>query len=424
MRKGNSKTIKRSLALIAVVVMLLSMAYAAVGDDGVEPGMEQMKGKPQEGETEGETLNVITTPDDEGGQMIEIGPEGSNDPADYNFYYVDDDDNMYRCSGHGCDEDGREPMTTDDIEDAGLYNDEVEYALNQNRGFLQRFTQPVDMSFRDAMIIAGGFVQLGIENEWWSDDSVMGDFLGVSDFISTEFGQVVSGNWEQSICRYSTDYDSMAAEEGVVVLPGQMAPSAWITGEVQRIVHPSEDNPSQMVEEYWHRIEVFVSSSGLTEHSGESDCNDHIKFYIVGILRHSGAKKRADINLDGEPDLVDIACDTAPYTLTGSSALVIPMNEPLSRVCLEFHGTNFNNEAELVLGGDRSCRSVKVAGAPPDMGSCSYCPGSGGFGGLDLGFDLNLGLGGGDDDSEPEPENRPQPPAGDDMPEGGNAGMA
>lgn len=431
------KTGTMRLVVLLVALLILARAIQVTAAEEEENPMDDMT----TGDTptkDGGVIYTSTTPIEMAwadGVGISVNDEGRT-TTNYlyrngNFYDCGDDSSCSDVLDY--DEDGRatlrddaeDHMTTLEENDAlsGAWNDDLEGQVNQNIGFLGRFTRPVEMPFWDAVEIAGGFVQLGIENDWWSDDSLMGDFLGVSDFIETEFGQIMYGNWEQSICRYTTDYNDMAADDGALVPMGQTSASAWITGEVQRITHPSEDNPSRMVEGYWHRIELSVSPGGLTEHAGESDCNDHVKFYIKG--KGPSGTKRVDVDMDGSADLIDLACEGSTYSLTGASALVIPLNIPLDEVCLEFHETDFNARVEQVLNGNTICNDVKVSGAPPDMGSCSYCPGSGG--GVDLGFDLDLdlGLGGGDDDDDdgPEPENRPQPPAGDEMPEGGNVGM-
>jgi hypothetical protein len=340
--------------------------------------------------------------------------------------FPDGSSNYYTCKnqqGSTCINDDWVQITDPAVIKKFQDNPALQNQMHSRLNFLQKLGSPIpELSFLQAKLMGQGFWQLGTDMGWWETeaDSPMYDMFGLSEFMATSFGSALSGNWEDSMCRYSTDYDNLA-QNGVLMPPGTTAPIVWVSGEKQKFQHPDINNPSQTIVEYAYRIELSVGASGLTIHSGESGCDDAIKFYV----KING--KSLDLDLTGGADQVVLKCDKSPYSRSGSGAIVIIDSREFNNVCLDFSGTSdFTSVIQENLDGNQICNDIIYSGSEK-LEDCPYCPGSGGGLGIDFTFpDLNLGGGSGEDSDggSDVDENRPMPSSDSDSGAGSNGGNA
>ncbi|MCX6706660.1 MAG: hypothetical protein NT001_00790, partial [Candidatus Woesearchaeota archaeon] len=253
------------------------------------------------------------------------------------------------------------------------------------------------------------WMEILVQNNVLDDKFLFGDlFKPLLDFYATKWGGVLSGDWENSICRFTTDYEN-AAGNGFAFTPGTTQPGAWIGSEVYIVRHPDILNPepeNDLVEKFFITT-LSVNANGLTADAGE-DCVQRVKFYV------SMGGKKLDINGDGTYDVVDLKCDDS-YSLTGANAIVINSTTySFSKVCLHF--TDISQLAaaftEQLEGGNEICKSVTSVGESPDIADCGvYCSATGTeseIGGIDL-PSIDLGGGAGAEGTEEKPSYKPTP---------------
>lgn len=358
------------------------------------------------------------------------GKSFTPDPDKWNeVYFYDTNNVLYKCSalsGNKCVNwnkvpDADKPFWTSP--NSGVY-DKIGKEFGENSRFdtwLNNWRKPLYKDECDkinhpvscALTIPGWARGLGqtyfdllVKWNWLDDDFIFGDmFKPLLDFYATTWGGVFSGNWEESICRFTTDYDN-AAGEGFAFTPGTTTPGAWIGGEVYVVSHPDISNPSEnKIKEQYYIITLSVNAAGLTRKSGE-DCEGRVKFYI------QAGEKKIDIDGNGQYDTVDLKCDDS-YSLTGGNAIVINSSSYwFSRVCLHFKDTEDLAPAftEQLEGGDEICKDITKVGESPDIADCgAYCAGTltgAEIGGVDM--DIDMGGGGGGEEGE-DPSVKPKP---------------
>jgi len=372
---------------------------------GETPELESPEDKPEKKPTPEEIYHV--NPLKEPGIntatfMYDENKEDGTPPKIYKFKYGD----YYECTdqvGSSCDVDSDNPEASwkkldesDTLIDTFNGDPAFQEGIRQNLGFLGKLSLPLELSWMEARGVGQAFFSLGVDFGLWEDDWI-GDFMGVNDLLATEFGQHMTLNFGDSICRYSTDYDNLAAGGGVLMPPGATSPSAWITGDAQEV--RTYDGAGNILKAYTYRISVSVSVSGLTEHSApgvlleeDEECKDTLSFYItVG-------NKQFDENGDDAPDLIELDC-TGSYSRTGVSALLVTSEKLFNEVCIDFEDTSdLHWSVKQVLdSGSRVCNDVDF-----QAGGCPYC----GLTSEDLeGIDMGV-------EEEEEEEEEPEEPAG------------
>ncbi|MBU0536510.1 MAG: hypothetical protein KKE20_06075 [Nanoarchaeota archaeon] len=312
------------------------------------------------------------------------------------------------------------PVSADDKAkiDKALADDPSLAAVVNTGDSYTKFLHDTRFSMAQSMALGSSVWQLLTSEEGgfgWTDLNNLFDWMKpFNEFFQTRAGMAISGNWEASICAITTDYDALN-ENGVLMPPGATSPAAWVAAEKQLLIYPNATDPTIMEHDYFYKISLMVSPTGLTIGSGEDDCDNHVKFKIEA----SPGSKELDIDGDGVADQIFIGCDKSSYTLSGAGALVFRSKAEFSKICIKFVGTNLKPSIkELLDGGDKLCNDIVPTGSDPELGDCPYCDfsGSGGsFGGMVLpGMDMceqwNMFCGNDDDDDDDlVDEERPVP---------------
>jgi len=186
------------------------------------------------------------------------------------------------------------------------------------------------------------------------------------EFWETDTGLALTGNWETSICRITPDVSDTIS---LVMNVANTGIGMWVKGEETQVHgRPNITAPEQVYDLFIYKLTLSVLPSGLTEHSGERGCVDHVNFYVR--LYGPEGMEQVDFGERGDPsdDLNQLRCDGPPATYTGGSALIWESRKQFDRVCLEFVDSNLHSQIRDELDNGKLCADIIDAGRPESIG--------------------------------------------------------
>ncbi len=200
------------------------------------------------------------------------------------------------------------------------------------------------------------FVAFGVSDEWDREA-----FQELIQWAETTAGLAVSGRWEESICRYTPDFDQPTS---MIQYPGSGQFGIWIEGAKTVSQKVNESDPQRRGrEQKLYKITGSVMPAGLTFNSGKEGCADKIKFNIM---------LDDDVVDLGEPgtaqDLVNLNCDSDPFEFIGQNAIYIIEPKDYDRVCFRFETPYLKQAIKEQLPDGKLCARIVESGTPEDFG--------------------------------------------------------
>lgn len=200
------------------------------------------------------------------------------------------------------------------------------------------------------------FVAFGMSDEW--DREIFQDLI---QWAETTAGLFATGRWEESICRYTPDFDQPTS---MVMYPGSNQFGIWIEGAKTVTSKVNESDPQRGGRmQKLYKITGSVMPRGLTFNSGKEGCADEVRFNIM---------LDDDVVDLGKPgsaqDLVDLNCDSEPYSLVSQDATYINDSKDYNRVCFRFETRDLKQAIREQLPGGKLCARIVESGTPQDLG--------------------------------------------------------